>query len=560
MKSCPACALSYPDETTFCFLDGKTLSANEDPLVGTTVDGLVRLEARLANSGWSRSYHGRIRLVGQPCVVKLLTLPDGAEGTAEAAVMARRSSHHNVLPLFSVRVVGRTVVVVRPQVEAQPLALLLERARLDVSQAAGLTLQILAGLARLHDFGGVHGNLRPSNALYWSNGHLDLIDVALGRALVREPWEDQPESFAAQHYFAPELNNHHRTSVQADLFAAGIIAFELLTGSRPFGGDNVRVLRERLADESTDALYAALRHVPPPIVAWTLGMLARAPELRPESGQHALELLRAACTEAAIAPMLDPGRPEVPRAHELDRGLTRWERYRGIFATMLEVGFPGGPTEQARSGLSAIVERVDRLASLGKRASFELENHTSTTVRALSGRERLAAQISKATEGGEVIRKRIAAHKSEAFVCGERASEFKPRVLESHREVIQWEGRSGFTEPYQELATAYRNVADLITAWWEARQAQLEHNRGIEVEREKLRSIDGEVDEIRQSLRIHESNIGGELDAAEAALGALGNEADRIELELLDLASRFTAPLRSKPELGPQFSALTARE
>ena len=64
----------------------------------------------------------------------------------------------------------------------------------------------------------------------------------------------------------------------------------------------------------------------------------------------------------------------------------------------------------------------------------------------------------------------------------------------------------------------------------------------------------------RIHIALEANSNGGELDAAEAALGALGNEADRIELELLDLASRFTAPLRSKPELGPQFSALTARE
>jgi len=557
MKSCPACGLLYPDETTFCFLDGQTLRANEDPLLGATLDGLVRIEAPLSRSGWSRCYYGRFRLVAQPCVVKLIDLGTATEGFAELLASARRSSHHNVLPIFGARLVGTEAVVVRPAVEAQPLSLLIERARLDASQAAGLTLQLLAGLARIHDFGAVHGNVRPTNALYWPNGHLDLIDVAFGRSAVREPWEDQPDSLAAQHYFAPELNNHHRTSVEADLFAVGAIAFELFAGRRAFEGNTVRALRERLGDESSDGLRAALAAVPAPLATWTLGMLSRAPQQRPENGQHALETLQEACRVAGVPPMVDPGRPSLTSTNELDRGLARWERYAAIFRRMLEVGYPGGAPEQVQVAFTAVAERVERLASLSKRASFELGNHDDAFARALTGRERLASQILQTTAGGEGIRNRIAELKTEATTLGERSDEYKPNVLALHQEVIQWEGRSGFTEPYQELAVAYRNLADVVSTWWDARQAQLGRERDIDVEREKLRGIESEVDEIRQALRIHESNVGGELDASEAALAALGIDADRIEHELLDLASRFTAPLRSKPELGALFRELS---
>ena len=559
MKSCPACGLSYPDETTFCFLDGQTCHANEDELLGTTVDGLVRLETLLAHGGWSRTYLGRFRLIAMACVVKLLEVPDGTDELSEILAMARRSSHANVLPTFATRIVGKRVMVVRQAVDAHPLALLIERAQLDVSQAMGLTLQVLSGLARIHDFGAIHGNLRPSNALYWSNGHLDLIDVGLGRTVARAPWEDQPDSLMAQHYAAPELSHHQRSSVQADLFAAGVIAFELLTRRRPFPGEDVRAIREKLNDESTAALAAALAPFPRPIANWTLGMLSLAPDKRPENGQHALELLRAACQDAAIAPMLDPGRPAMPSSMGLDSGLLRWERYRSIFARMLEGVLLSGPAAQVQAGFGAIGERVDRLAVLGKRATIELGKHEVTFARALSGRQRLAAQIAVTRAGVEDIRKRIVELLAAEAASAEVAGAFQPTVMQCHREVMTWEGRSGFSEPYRELATAYRQLADVMGAWWEARQTQLGRVRDIEVEREKLRAIDSEVEDIRQALRIHESNVHGELESAEAALEELGREADVIEFELLDLASRFTAPLRSRPELGPQFRELTAR-
>lgn len=560
MKSCPACGLLYPDESTFCFLEGQTLRTNDDPLVGSTLDGLVRIESPLVASGWSRNYTGRYRLVARPCVVKLLDLGAHVDGFEDASITARRSSHANVLPMLAARLVGNTALIVTPAVEAQPLSLLVERARLDASQAAGLALQVLAAVARIHDFGGVHGNLRPSNALYWPNGHLDVEDVAFGRALVREPWEDRPDSLAAQHYLAPELSNHQRSSREADVYAVGVMAFELLTGRRPHLANDVRSLRASLSDERTGAeLEAALAAVPAPLARWTTTMLSRVPQQRPDNGRHALELLQQACRDAGVAPMVDPGRPELPRSTELDPGLARWERYRGIFGRMLELGFPSGPTEQARTGFAAISERVERLASVAKRATFEQGNHDDAMQRALAGRERLAAQIAKTTAGGEEIRRAIAHHKAESAARGERVAEFPPRVLEAHREVVQWEGRSGFLEPYQELVSAYRKVADLVAEWHDARQHQLAADREAVAQRERLHGIDEEVDEIRQALRIHESNVGGEITASESGLAALGQEADHLESELLEFASRFTAPLRSKPELGPCFRDLMAR-
>jgi serine/threonine-protein kinase len=561
MKSCPGCGLLYPDESTFCFLDGQTLRAYEDELIGISIDGLFRVQELLGQSGWSRVYRGRLRLVAQPCVLKVIELANGdataRDGFTEAMALARRCSHGNIAPLLGGRIVGTNGVVVRPMLEAQPLSLLLERARLDASQAAGLTLQLLTALGRIHDFGVVHGNLRPNNALYWPNGHVDLIDVAVGRALVRDPWEDSPAALMAQHYLAPELNSKQKSSLEADLFAAGVMAFEMLTARRPFAGNDVRQLRAQLTDEHPADIAGMLAAVPPPLARWTLTMLSRIPQQRPDNAHHARELLVEACREAGVAPMVDPGRPEVAPVRQLDPALARWERYQRIFAKMLEIGFPSGAPEHTRGAYSAIAGRVERLAEIGKRAVFEIGNLDDTRARAREGRENIAGQIDELTTSAQHIRRELDPLKARAQDHADEAAQFAPQMVAKHRATVQWEGRCGFTEPYQELSAAYRDLAELIDRWWEVRQAQLGCERDAEAQRERLRELDGQVEELRAALCVHESNIAGEVDACESTLAELGKEADRIELELLDLASRFSAPLRSKPELGPAFRELT---
>ncbi len=129
-------------------------------------------------------------------------------------------------------------------------------------------------------------------------------------------------------------------------------------------------------------------------------------------------------------------------------------------------------------------------------------------------------------------------------------------VRELHREVVRWEGRSGFTEPYQELASAYRKLAVLLDEWFEVRSTQLVAERNAAETQEKLVELDAQLDELRDALRIHESNLGAEVQACEGSLSELGNKATELEADLIDLASRFSAPLRAKPELGNCFRKL----
>jgi eukaryotic-like serine/threonine-protein kinase len=556
MKICPACGMAFPDESTFCFLTGDTLQPVTDPLVGQTVGGRFRVEKVLADGPWAKLYAARWRLQKRSCVLKVFKARlEGDQRTRfqEALAFARRASHSHVLEALGGGVDddGQPWVA-HPQVDAKPVG----DQKLAPPVAIGVVLQVLHALGRIHDFGGRHGSLRPNNVLVSPSGHAWLCDVGLGRSLLRDPWEEDPRALDSQRYLAPELGTRERATVTGDLYAVGALAYRLLSGRPPVDAPTTRELRARLNEQQDGNAASALEGaIPAPICTWLARMLEISPGRRPANAHQASEELVAACAEASIRPAPDPGAPALPPA-ELDPSFARWQRFYELFVKMLGTGFPAGAPDTAKNGLHAIAGRVEKMVELGKRAMYEHGSMNDVMERARSGREGIAGQMQTLNDDGKEVRKELQPLRIAAERHGEKAQQFPAQARERHRDLVRWEGRGGFTEPYQELSQAYRSMAELIDKWFAVRSAQLACEREAQEKEERLQEIESQLGEMRQALRVHESNLAAETEACEEALAQLGREADQLELELVELASRLSAPLRSKPELGPLFREL----
>jgi serine/threonine-protein kinase len=559
MKVCPACGLVYPDETTFCFVTGDTLKALPDQVTGTTIAGRFRIVDKLAEGPWATIYRAGYRLLERKCAVKVFNEPLGDEQRVQlvqAILLARRCTHPNIAELVGGGVLGDgRGFVVHSQLEGQSLAEVLSRGPLPPARALGVAVQILKALGRIHDFGGVHGSLRPSNVLVTREGHAEVYEIGLGRSFLRDPWDDDPPSLSAQQYLAPELSSQRRASSKADLYAVGVIAAHMLSGRPPFDARSVSELRSKLNDQGVDiegrlgGLHESLRE-------WLKQVVGRGTEGRPPNAHLALEDLLAACAQAGIKPDADPGpAPQAPL--EPIRGFARWEKFRAVFAKMVEMGFPAGAPDQTKNALAAIASRVEHLAGLGKKAAYEHGSLQDVLGRAREGRERVAAQMDEINDSAMEVRRELHPLLVAASRHGEKATLFPAQVMEQHREVLRWEGRSAFAEPYRELAEAHRVMAELIERWWGVRNAQLTCEKEAAEKREELRVFEEQLDELRAALRVHESNLAAEIEACELALAALGEEADNLETDLLSQSSRFCAPLRAKPELGVLFHELS---
>lgn len=347
-----------------------------------------------------------------------------------------------------------------------------------------------------------------------------------------------------------------RSSALADLYAVGALTVHMLTGQTPFEAAAVSELRTKVNEQGID-VDGRLAALPDRLREWLKQLVDRNPEGRHANAYLAVDALAEACAATGTKVLEDPGRTAPPSDVQLTPGFARWERFRALFSKMVELGFPGGATPpQTRDGLAQIAGRVEGLGQLGKKAIFEHGNLDDIRTRAREGRERIAGQMDEVNANAKEVRQEVHPLKVAAARHGDKAKAFPVEARELHKEIMLWEGRSALMEPYKELADAYHKMGDVIERWWAVRSAQLSCERDAAEKADELRTFDEQLDELRQALKIHESNLAAETEATEDNLRQLGEEADRLEMELLDLASRFSAPLRSKPELGACFREL----
>ncbi|HMR73568.1 MAG TPA: hypothetical protein PKD61_00605, partial [Polyangiaceae bacterium] len=154
-------------------------------------------------------------------------------------------------------------------------------------------------------------------------------------------------------------------------------------------------------------------------------------------------------------------------------------------------------------------------------------------------------------------------HRDEAKSAQARAesirgdvSGHKQAVLDAHKAVMFWEGRSAFSVPYPQLAAAYRTVADRVDAWLAAHTTVAEAEAEAAKRRAEVDDIEFQIQELRSALSRHEEAIERETTETQQSVSKMGDEADKLETELLELATRFCAPLRKRKELQPMFREL----
>jgi serine/threonine-protein kinase len=128
--------------------------------------------------------------------------------------------------------------------------------------------------------------------------------------------------------------------------------------------------------------------------------------------------------------------------------------------------------------------------------------------------------------------------------------------VEAQRDVVTWEGRSGLQEPYAQLAGAYRRCAEAVDAWLGVRKAERSAHDAVETRERNVSDLDYQIAQLRSALANHEQGFDRDHDAAQKRVSELNVRAERIEAQLIKLATRFCEPLRARPELGPLFQQL----
>jgi serine/threonine protein kinase len=171
---------------------------------------------------------------------------DMNEFRKEAQIWVRASGHSNVLPLITAGVFSDQVLIASQFVEEGTLAKFLQRsgARVRLNVALDLVVGILKGLRHLHGKGIVHRDLKPANILLQA-GEPMIADFGLARVVLTTNTTFQFAGTPA--YMAPEIWENNERTFQGDLWAVGVIFYEMLMGQRPFFGEGYLQLARAIA-------------------------------------------------------------------------------------------------------------------------------------------------------------------------------------------------------------------------------------------------------------------------------------------------------------------------
>jgi serine/threonine protein kinase len=270
-----------------------------------------RIVSLLGRGGMGEVYRADDLDLGQPVALKFL--PQGALADADALERfraevrnAREVAHSNVCRMYDIgEHQGRTFLSME-YIDGEDLASLLRRiGRLPNAKANEIAHQICAGLAAAHARGVVHRDLKPSNILIDSRGQAHLTDFGLA---VRA--EDGTREIAGTPaYMAPEQFSGEPATVQTDLYALGLVLYEIYTGKRPFEGKSVETWRKEHTQSIPQPPAELARELDPTIEAIVLRCLEKKQQQRPAS---ALAVSAALPGGNALAAVLASGETPSP--------------------------------------------------------------------------------------------------------------------------------------------------------------------------------------------------------------------------------------------------------
>ncbi|MBP8811356.1 MAG: serine/threonine protein kinase [Kofleriaceae bacterium] len=320
--------------TTTAPLRAVRAPVSADPRIGTVLAGRYRLLERLAAGAMGVVYRGERIGLARPVAIKFVHGAAAAPAElrrrfAIEAQAASRLDHPNCVPVLDVGKDGDEPYLVMAFVAGQSLRQLLEVGPLSVPRALSVARQLAAGLAHAHARGVIHRDVKPDNLLVWSDAlgeHVQLTDFGLARVDALAVTQDV--AVGTPTYMAPEQTVGDPVDARTDVYAAGVVLFELLAERPPFRGASPfsTMGLHRDAPVPSFDVVAPDRAIPPAVE----GVVRRALAKRPADRYASAVELAAALDRAAAAAWAEADAAEVSAFLAAVRG--GWGRRLGWLA------------------------------------------------------------------------------------------------------------------------------------------------------------------------------------------------------------------------------------
>jgi serine/threonine-protein kinase len=557
MKSCPQCNLRYPSDSITCFLDGASLVSQRDYWLGAAIAGRYVLDELVGVGGMASVYRARILLSDGLCAVKLLNPQLAMDVTTRErfrreAKHAQRLSHPNIIEIFDQGEANDgTPFLVMELLEGENLSEAIAAGPAPLERALPIIVQMTRALARAHDFEVIHRDLKPENVFLLRGDRVKLLDFGIARCTQDVRLTNAGEVFGTPEYMAPERATSADAGPAADLYALGIIMFEMLTGKLPFDSPTPAGILSKHMVEPPPRLCEYMPGLPTQLEQLILDLLAKSPDGRPVDAHQVLSVLCeiAEKEKIRIEPESDlvSERPQVLRSKPNER----WVRRADIVEKLVREAYSEVIPADTLAMLRVMKACASELAALRARGIAEQEALDGMHREWKDSRFEQGKQMDELTIQVSRIRDEARTMRAGVIPLTKTTRAFAAKVKEAHQKVRFWEGRSGFQEPYRELSQAYRDIADIVDLWQDARHAEIEVEAAAADKERLVAEIDQRIRELRHNLIVADRSMEDRKAKHLEVIADVGQRADNLELELMRHSGRLCNPMRGRADFSP---------
>jgi len=530
---------------------------SKDPLLGQVIAGRYRLESQLGEGGMGVVYRARHVLIDRVVALKLIR-PDLRGETHLRAWMVREARAANRVDhahIVDIHDVGETedgeLYLVMEYLIGDSLSSQIAKGPMPIARAVDILEQMTAALARAHDLGVVHRDLKSDNIMITGRGgrkdFVKILDFGLA-ALTRDPrLAPKGAVFGTPEYMSPEQARGEDAISSSDLYALGILFFEMLTGRLPFrSGDRDELLEmQRKAKPPNPRKYRA--DIPEKAEQIIMKLLEKNPADRFRDGHHLKEELKE-MQRALPARTWDSPADAAPAAPPLPPpakapGVVEWSRTAANFLRAVARAYPDG---DAPTAVQSAADKIWEMASGASRLEGELESHSKKletiekqgrALRAEIGRkvEDLAGEESRALRDASAERD-VLSH----FVLKRKKSQREFKVAQAE---VQGAGNdvNRIRKGYEALgaARAEIEILDGVARDYERRARNKED---AAAERRK------QIEQLRGQLKRYSEALENDLQTGRERIANRVREALNYENEFGEASDLLLDHLSDKPE------------
>lgn len=358
MNYCPLCERTYGEHLAVCPEDGATLRKSalpEDSLLGHTIKGRYRVLRKLGAGGMGAVYLAEQVSIDRKVALKVLR-PDFASDSQfvhrfrREARLAAALNHRNVVTIYEFdQAEDGSLFIAMEYLQGRTLGELIQQdSVLPVGRAVRLGLQIAQGLEAAHRAGVIHRDIKPQNIMVGPGDEVKLMDFGIARlADAAAPGlTTAGVVIGTPGYMAPEQIEGKEITKQTDIYAFGVLLYEMLTGSVPFTASSPRAVLTKHLCEIPVPVGTVNPKVPPSVERVVMQALEKAPQARQRDMAEAMAGLQGTSRQATedmreAALGLQEGGPQSgadPFAIPAPPAGARWKRIGGGLGAAVLLG------------------------------------------------------------------------------------------------------------------------------------------------------------------------------------------------------------------------------